>query len=149
MKHTVNETSQAGMSEILWNGFDPKPGTVQASVDQVVVDSGGNTHFDVSISGVNGQKAAGGPVGFFAPPGTIGATFDFLVDPKGTVVLVGGEAKSYPSISIFSYSGGKTTDLWEQKESGDSNDLNKPMQNIIVPDTFSGCAFANKNFCFI
>ena len=149
LKHTATETSQAGVSEVVSKGFDPKQGTVDASIQNVTVDQKGNIHFDVSVSGLNGQKAGGGPVGFFAPSGTIGATFDLLVDPKGTVVLKGGEAKSYPSISIFSYSDGKPKDVWEQKESGDPGDLNKPMQKITLPDTESGCAFANKNFCFI
>jgi hypothetical protein len=121
---------------------------VDASVDKVSVDDKGNTHFEVSISGLNGQRAAGGFVGFLAPSGVIGATFDFLVDPKGTVVLLGGEAKSFPSISIFSYSGSDSKDIAEQKESDSSDDLKKPMLDI-KPDPLSGCAFANKNFCFI
>lgn len=155
-KQTVSQTSQAGLSEIIAKGFDPKRGSVNAKIDNISIDSKGDISFELSVSGLNGQKAAGGFVGALAPSGTIDAKFDFLVDPKGTVVLVGAEAKKYPSISVFSYSGSTTNDLFEQKESGDPGDLNKPMQRGNLNLGFSGmlgeeewrqCSLGNRAAC--
>jgi hypothetical protein len=117
------------MSEVIAKGVDPKPGVVHASIDNTSTDKNGNIHFGVTVYGENGHEAAGNP---FAPGGWIEMHFEFMVDPKGTVVLVGGTSKTYPSISVFSYSSdGKSKDLFEQKESGNPDDLNKPQQNIM------------------
>lgn len=83
---------------------------------------------------LNGHAAAGNSL---APQSWIEYTFNFLVDPKGTVVLTGGEAKTYPSISIFSYSNGKTNDLFEQTESRSAAGLDKPAQSIDTGPTKS------------
>ena len=57
-------------------------------------------------------------------------SFEFLVDPSGQVVLVGGSSKAFPSVSVFSYSGDTTTDLFEQTESGNVDDLDKPVHGL-------------------
>ncbi len=132
-KQTVSETWSPGKSSVILNGLDPKSGIASSDLSGIYVDKAGNVHFTVEISALNGQAASGGLVGMFAPSGTINMAFEFLVDPKGTVILLGGRAKTFPSISIFSYSNGSINDLFEQTESGHSSDLNKPMQNIPSP----------------
>jgi len=68
----------------------------------------------------------------------IDMTFDILVDSNGTVMVLDGQAKTYPSISIFSYQGSDITDLFEQKESGNPGDLTKPMRHIPGGDIAGG-----------
>jgi hypothetical protein len=57
--------------------------------------------------------------------------FYFLVDPKGTVVLLDYNSKPYPSVSVFSYVDGMTSDLAEKTESSNPNDLNMPMRDMM------------------
>ena len=125
--HAVSGESKAGISEVLFKGAYPKPGIVHASIGKPTVDDKGNIHFSVSVYGENGHEAAGNPL---APGGWIEMVFEFLVDPSGKVVITGQSGKDYPSVSVFSYSNGATNDLFEQTESGDSNDLNKPAHGL-------------------
>ena len=80
------------------------------------------------MRGLNGFAAHGYTS---APQSWIEMQFYFLVDPKGTVVLLEAKSKTYPSVSVFSYSDGKTSDLIEQNESGNPNDLDKPMRDMM------------------
>jgi RHS repeat-associated protein len=152
-KHTVSQQSQAGVSEILFKGYHPEPGTVVAGITHQSTDDEGNIHFGISVYALNGQAASGQTA---APQGWIEMHFEFQVDPNGTVVLTGGTSKTYPSVSVFSYSSdGSTNDLFEQRESGNPGDLNKPVQNIkrqalsdpIREDAQRQCALGNPAAC--
>lgn len=124
---TVSMTSAAGVSEVFAKGIDPKPGIIHSQLSNGSVDSDGNIHFTLTTFGLNGHAASGNPA---APQSWIEYTLDFLVDPNGTVVITGGKAKKFPSVSAFSYSNGNTSDLFEQSESGDVHDLDKPAQDL-------------------
>jgi hypothetical protein len=108
----VSLNTAPGISEVFFKGFDPKLGIANAQLSSQSVDSSGSIHFTLSTFGLNGQAAAGNPL---APQSWIEYTFNFIVDPKGTVVLSGRTSKAFPSISVFSYSNGKTTDLFRKK----------------------------------
>lgn len=126
---TVSLNSRAGISEVFYKGLDPREGITNAQISNQSADVGGNIHFTLSVFGLNGQSAAGNPL---APQSWIEYTFNFIVDPKETVVVEGGKAKVFPSISIFSYSNGKSSNLWEQTESKDVRDLDKPARSINI-----------------
>jgi hypothetical protein len=133
-KGTVTQSSSAGISYVVFNGVDGKPGVVSSGVTSVFKDDDGNLHFELIMTGLNGQAVAAGPIGYFAPQGLISIQFDFMVDPQGHVILLdSSKTKTYPSISVFSYSpDGDTDDVFQQKESKSSDDLQNPMRNIPI-----------------
>ena len=127
-KHIVSQQSQAGVSEILFKGYHPESGIVVSGITSQSTDDKGNIHFGITVNALNGQAASGQTA---APQGWIEMHFEFQVDPNGRVVVTGGNAKTYPSVSIFSYSSdGSTNDLFEQRESGNPDDLTKPTRDI-------------------
>ena len=109
----------------------PTLGVVHSGIGGRSVDSNGNVTFTVTVYGQNGQSAAGNKL---APGGWIEMQFTFKVKPDGTVQIVEGSAKKYPSISIYSYSSsGAVSDIFQQTESGNDNDLNKPRSALGTP----------------
>jgi RHS repeat-associated protein len=134
---TVSENTTPGISQVMF--LPSKQGLAIGGIpdNSVYMDNDGNLHFEVDVRGLNGFAASGNKL---APQGWIEMQFDFLVDPDGTVFLLEAKSKSYPSVSVYSYSHGQTTDLFQQNESGNPDDLNKPMQDMqvaspIVPES--------------
>ena len=134
-------------------GFDPKMGVVHDWISGQSVDSDGNVTFTLNVYGQNGQAAAGN---LLAIQGWIEMQFTFRVKPDGTVELVDGSAKKYPSVSIYSYSSnGSSSDIFQQTESGNPNDLNMPRSGINPPKPSAStqedidrlCALGNPAAC--
>jgi hypothetical protein len=116
-------------------------------------DDKGNTYFTLTVYGENGYEAAGK---WEAPGGWIEMMFSIRVDSKGKVHIIAAETKGYPSASIYSYdSNGNATDVWQQTESGNINDLAGPRKPAPLPsgDTALGedmqrqCALGNRAAC--
>lgn len=83
-----------------------------------------NTYFTLTVYGENGYEA-NKKLG--APGGWIEMQFSFTVNSKGDVTVSDPQSKGYPSVSIYSYdSYGDATDVWQQTESGNINDLMGP-----------------------
>ncbi len=73
--------------------------------------------------------------------------YTLKVTADGKVSVVGGSAKKFPSVSIYSYqSDGSISDVYQQKESGNINDLNKPMSPV-QEDANRQCALGNPAAC--
>jgi RHS repeat-associated protein len=126
--HHLSMQSSAGSSAVFLRGFDAKPGIVIATPDSASVDSKGDIILSLSIEGLNGQALAGNSL---APQGWIGMQFTLKITPDGKVKLVSGSTKKFPSISIFAYApDAAPDDVWEQTESNDYHDLDKPMTPI-------------------
>lgn len=122
----ISATTKAGTSELLF-GLYPKSGIAKGTISDHTIDSQGNISFTLMVYALNGHAAAGSKR---APQSWIEMQFKFVVKPDGTVHLVAGKTKKYPSISIYSYSSQGIRDIWQQKESGVVNDLDKPMSKI-------------------
>jgi RHS repeat-associated protein len=126
----VSETTTPGTTQIFWKGAFPRTGVVVDGISGKSVDAKGDITFTLDVRGLNGQAAMGNPM---APQGWIEMHFTFLVKPDGTVKLVKGSTKQYPSISVYSYSSnGKSRDLFQQTESGNPADLSKPASPVDV-----------------
>jgi RHS repeat-associated protein len=123
---TASEHTKPGISVVSFNPSQKGWAIGGIPDSSQYVDDRGNLHFEVDVRGLNGFAANGSSA---APQGWIEMQFYFLVDPKGTVVLLEAKSKTYPSVSVFSYSDGKTIDLFEQNESGYPGDLDKPMRD--------------------
>jgi RHS repeat-associated protein len=142
----VSETTTAGTSDVFWKGILGFTGTVNHWIDRQSVDADGNTKFTVFVFAQNGHATKGNPV---APQGWIEIEFTFVVDRGGNVRLVKSESstKKYPSISVYSYSqDGKSKHIFEQEESGNDDDLNKPKKPL-EQERERQCRLGNPSAC--
>jgi RHS repeat-associated protein len=135
--HTVASQTQIAMSEVvipdlgfeMGGGGGPTSivlqGTGETNVRDVWRNFAGGTDFKAGGHGVNGFSSMPG-----GPSGSIDYSFTFRVDDDGTVSLVGGGHKGYPSYSVYSYKADEdgnvtATPLLESKENK-IEDLDNP-----------------------
>jgi RHS repeat-associated protein len=137
----ATEHSTPGLSE---TSIGSRMGVVHDWIDGLQKGSDGSTTFTVHVYGENGYEAAHIPG---APGGWIEMAYTLKVTSDGKVSVVGGSAKKFPSVSIYSYqSNGSISDVYQQKESGNINDLNKPMSPL-QDDADRLCALGNPAAC--
>jgi RHS repeat-associated protein len=114
--------------------FGCKQGINHSELSKTSHDDKGNTYFTLTVYGENGYEAQGIRG---APGGWIEMQLSFQVNAKGEVTVSSAETKGYPSASVFSYdTQGKASDVWEQTESGNIDDLQgpaKPAANGLTP----------------
>jgi len=138
---SVTEHSTPGLSE---TSTGSRMGVVHDWIDGIQKGSDGSTTFTVHVYGENGYEAAHIPG---APGGWIEMVYTLKVTADGKVEVVGGSAKNFPSVSIYSYqSNGSISDVYQQKESGNINDLNKPMSPV-QEDANRKCVLGNPAAC--
>lgn len=127
-------------------------GVNNSSLSKISHDDKGNTYFTLTVYGENGYEAK---KKWGAPGGWIEMQFSFTVNSKGEVTVSDPQTKGYPSVSIYSYdSDGDATDVWQQTESGNINDLTGPRkparsdgQKAIDQDAARQCAGGNPAAC--
>jgi hypothetical protein len=105
-------------------------GGISATLSNGVLDSSSVTDFTLSFSAIHGFGKYGLP-----PWSPIRAKLDFSVYPNGVVKLAPwSQHTAYPSFEVYSYSlvDGKivTQEVHTKEESGDLNDLGRPMRRI-------------------
>ena len=121
----ATETTEAGISKSAHEGQEP--GVAHHWISDLQKGSDGSTTFTVHVFGENGFEAKGGLEGRFAPTGWLEMVITLNVASDGKVTVVDQSTKKFPSVSIYSYqSNGDISNVYQQKESGDWNDLNKP-----------------------
>lgn len=136
----ATEHSQAGLSV---TDIRSMPGVVHDDIGDIKKGADGSTTFTVSVYGENGEEAAHNPL---APGGWIEMVFTLKVAADGTVTVVSASTKDFPSVSIYSYqSDGSMKSEYQQKESGDVNDLNKPRKSRTPRAGFCSAEFASCN----
>jgi len=105
-------------------------GVNHSELSKISHDDKGNTYFTLTVYGENGYEAEGK---LEAPGGWIEMQFSFKVNSQGKVEITVAETKGYPSASIYSYDAdGNATDVWQQTESGNIDDLFGPRQNVPI-----------------
>ncbi len=121
---TAREKTTAGVSRTL---VGPSlRGVAHDWISGVQKAKDGSLSFTVHVYGENGYEAHGVPG---APGGWIEMAITLKVTPGGKVSVVKDKssAKKFPSMSIYSYdSNGTATSVFQQRESGNINDLNRP-----------------------
>ena len=121
---SATEHSTAGVSV---TDIRPEPGVVHDWISDAQKGTDGSTTFTVHVFGENGEEAVGNPL---APGGWIEMVFTLRVAADGTVSVVSADTKDFPSVSVYSYqSDGTMKSEYQQTESGNVNDLNKPKKH--------------------
>jgi len=151
VKHGVD----VGKSGVFCRSCGPH-GSIESSIEEKHVDKKGTLSFTLHTEGLNGFWWAPVP----APQGAIDHTILFKVAKDGTVLIDGGLRKAFPSLEVWVYDDkGNATKLLFIQEHKKEDLERRPDQEI--PPTLtpqdrsvsevppSGCAFGNKNFCFI
>lgn len=140
-KHTVTNQTQLAMSEVVPPDFGIDSGFVVVLDRLALQGTGGTNVRDVwrDFQGGTVFKAGGRGLNGFAdipggPKAPIDYTFNFRVGDDGSVSLVGGGHKGYPSYSVYSYKadgdGNVTaTPLLETKENV-IEDLSAPFNGL-------------------
>jgi len=137
---SATEKSRAGMSV---TDTGSRPGVVHDWISDQQKGSDGSTTFTVHVYGENGYEAAHVPG---APGGWIEMVYTLKVAADGTVSVVSASTKDFPSVSIYSYqSDGTMKSEYQQKESGNVNDLNKPRKSRTPNPGFCSAEFASCN----
>ena len=144
--HSITEKSRVFPSETTTGS---RMGVVHDWISDVKSAKDGSTTFTIHVYGENGYEADHVP---FAPGGWIEMVFTLKVAADGTVTVVGGSAKDFPSVSIYAYqANGNTKDVYQKTESGDIDDLNKPMKPVrpdpVKEDASRQCANGNPAAC--
>jgi RHS repeat-associated protein len=126
-----------------------KMGAVHDWISDQQKGSDGSTTFTVHVYGENGEEAANNPL---APGGWIEMIFTLNVTADGKVKVIKESSKDFPSISVYSYqSNGGISSVFQQKESGNIDDLNKPAHSHMSPQMREGadwvCSFGNPSAC--
>jgi RHS repeat-associated protein len=138
---SATEHSVPGLS--VTTHFGSELGVVHDSISDPKKGSDGSTTFTVSVYGENGFEAKG-KTG--APGGWIEMVFTLKVAADGTVTVVSASTKDFPSVSIYSYqSDGTMNSVYQQTESGNVNDLNKPRKSRTPRAGFCSAEFASCN----
>jgi hypothetical protein len=138
---TATEQSKAGLSVTDLGSWQ---GVVHDWISDLKQGSDGSTTFTVHVYGENGAEANHI---YQAPGGWIEMVFTLKVAADGAVSVVKGSTKQFPSISIYSYqSSGSVSDVYQKKESGNINDLNKPSSSI-YEDKERLCELGNPAAC--
>jgi RHS repeat-associated protein len=136
----ATEHSTAGMSV---TDIRSKPGVVHDWISDGQKGTDGSTTFTVHVYGENGEEAAGNPL---APGGWIEMVFTLKVAADGTVSVVSADTKDFPSVSVYSYqSDGTMKSVYQQTESGNVDDLNKPRKHRNPNPGFCSAEFASCN----
>ena len=126
----ISINTDTARSKIGLESFGPSlRGKGEAQIGKVITDDNGDRHFDIVGTAVNGfQRFSGG----VAPPyGDIHFDLSFTTAPDGTVSLDLAQARTFPSLEIYTYdSFGKLTGTLLQFSEQNSGDLQKAMQCI-------------------
>ena len=144
--HNVSEKSRVNPSE---TDTGSRMGVVHDWISDMQKGKDGSTTFTVHVYGENGYEADHVPL---APGGWIEMVFVLKVTADGKVSVVESNTKDFPSVSIYAYqSSGSISDVYQQKESGNVDDLNKPMKprrsNPVQEDANRQCEGGNPAAC--
>ena len=124
---TLDVQTSAGFSEVLVRDSGlGEQGVAMTTVSNEATMADGSISFTANITGMNGMVGWPG-----APDQPIDMSLNMSVAPNGQAsIQPGSVADGYPSIGVYSYSGGEPQTLYEGGE-GSPADLAPPMERPV------------------